>query len=183
MKVNRLLPAAAAAAAFFALPAAAQQTAKEYYAGVQLGRAVFSDVCDNTAASCDDSAAAYGAFFGMQFSRYLAAEFGLQDTSRGASVGGVDFKASIVNLDAVATFPLFGGLSALVRGGLFYGMLKSDGREERTTGLDLGLGGQYDFSRSAAVRLEWQRHPGLGGGQFGAKTDLDRVTLGALFRF
>ena len=33
------------------------------------------------------------------------------------------------------------------------------------------------------LRAEWQRHPKLGGGGFGAETDVDSINLGALVRF
>ena len=181
MKKNKLLLAAAVAAAGFAAPAAAQLSSSAIYAGVQYGRMHYNNVCQGVAA-CEDRSNAGGAFLGLQFSRYMALEGALQDLGH-ASVAGGNVKTKAAEADLVVNFPLYRGFGLLGRVGVFHANMKGETHSENTDGVTFGWGAQYDFSSGFALRAEWQRHPKLGGGGFGAETDVDSINLGALVRF
>ncbi len=181
MKKNSLLIAAAFAAAGFAAPAAAQLSSSALYVGAQYGRMHYNNVCNNSA-DCIDRSNAGGIFAGLQFSRYIAIEAAFQDLGH-ADVPGGNVKAKAVEADAVINFPLYMGFSVLGRVGVFHAAMQGDTNSKNKNGVTYGWGGQYDFTPQFAARLEWQRHPKLGGGGFGAETDVDSLNLGALIRF
>ena len=181
MTKNRLLIAAACAATCFAGPAAAQLSTSAFYVGVEYGRMHFDNVCAPGAA-CDDRSNGGGIFAGLQFSRYIAAELAYRDLGH-ASVPGGNVKADATEADAVLNLPLYRGFSVLGRVGLFHATTKGETHSENKNGVTFGWGGQYDFTPNFAARLEWQRYPDLGGDSFGAKTNVDAITLGGLVRF
>lgn len=181
MTKNRLLIAAACAAACFAGPAAAQLSTSAVYAGAQYGRMHYTNVCAGSAA-CEDRSNAGGVFIGLQFSRYFAIEGALQDLGH-ASIAGGNVKTKAAEADLVANLPLYRGFGLIGRVGVFHANMKGETHAENKDGVTFGWGAQYDFSSGFALRTEWQRHPDLGGGGFGAKTDVDSINLGLLVRF
>ena len=181
MKKNRLLAAAALAAAGFAAPAAAQLSSSAVYAGVQYGRMHYKDLCP-VGAACDTRSNAGGFFAGIQFNRYVAIEGAFQDLGH-ASIAGSNIKASAVEADVVVNLPIYRAFSLLGRVGAFHARIKGDIGSDNKNGATFGAGGQIDFTPQFAARLEWQRHPKLGGDSFGSKTDVDSISLGALIRF
>lgn len=177
MTKNRLLLLAGFLATAFALPASAQ-----LYIGGSLGRSHFVDVCTGNPGPCKDRDTEFGLFAGYQLGRYLGLEGGYRDFGH-VQVLGIDVKGNAFEASAVGSLPLRGGFSVLGRIGGYSGKLRGSGVEEKTRGATYGLGGQYDFSPNTAMRLEWQRYRGLGGGDFGAKTDVDSYSLGLVMRF
>jgi OOP family OmpA-OmpF porin len=179
MKRNLLLAAGLAAAAF-AAPASAQLSTSGLYAGVSSGQSHFENVCGNVA-ECDDRDTNGSLFAGFQFSRYVALEAAWRFFGH-AKIADASVKANAIELDAVASLPLYKGFSLFGRVGAFHATMKGESASENENGVTYGWGGQYDFDRWAA-RFEWQRHPDLGGGDFVAKTDIDSLNLGVLIRF
>ncbi|HEX7052937.1 MAG TPA: outer membrane beta-barrel protein [Burkholderiales bacterium] len=181
MKKRHLIPALALAACF-AAPAVAQE-ARPWYVGVSSGQSHFENVCSGVD-PCDDRDTNGSIFAGYQFARYIAVEgawryFGNADI--GASGAGV--KANAIELDAVLTLPIWRSFSMLGRIGIFHANLQGTTNDETNNGATYGWGVQWDMVEGAALRLEWQKHPELGGGDFGAETDIDSINLGILFRF
>lgn len=183
MKKHLLTFVAALAAAGFSLPAAAQfDMASAFYLTGSLGRAHFVDVCANQVGSCKDRDTTFSLGAGLQLNRYL----GVEVDGRGfghASLPGGNVKGTAYELDGVGTLPLYKGFSLIGRVGVFHGELKGENIAERKNGATFGWGGQYDFSPQFALRLEWQRYSDLGGGDFGAKTNIDTLGLAAVFSF
>ena len=179
MKKQHLLLAWGLAGACFAAPAAAQLDSSALYVGASSGQSHFTDVC--SAHPCDDRDTNGSLFAGLQFSRYVAGEMAWRYFGH-ADIAGTNLKANATEADAVLTLPLYKTFSLLGRVGVFHANLKSTAHDEKKNGVTFGWGGQFDFDRGA-LRLEWQRHPKLGGGDFGAETDIDSVNLGLLFRF
>lgn len=178
MTKHRLLVLAGLLAATFALPASAQ-----FYAGGSLGRSHFTDVCSDGLTKCDDRDTAFNFFAGYQFGRYIGAEVGYRDFGHATLEPGGSVKSNAFELDAVGSLPLYRSFSVLGRVGVFHGKLKGEGKEERNNGGTFGAGVQYDFTPNSAVRVEWQRYLGLGGGDFNDKTDLEVFSFGVVMRF
>jgi OOP family OmpA-OmpF porin len=179
MKRNLLLAAGLAAAAF-AAPASAQLSTSGLYVGASSGQSHFENVCSGVA-ECDDRDTNGSLFAGFQFSRYVALEAAWRFFGH-AKIADASVKANAVEADAVLTLPMYKGFSLLGRVGVFHATMKGTTNSENKNGVTFGWGGQYDFDRWAA-RLEFQRHPKLGGGDFGAETDIDSLSLGVLIRF
>jgi opacity protein-like surface antigen len=177
-----LLVLLAGLAGALALPAAAQSDLGTFYVGASIGRSHWTDVCNNVAGDCKPRDTDYSGFGGLQFNRYLAVEAGARAFGHAALPGG-NVKASAYDLDGVVTLPLLAKFSLLGRVGIFHAEMKGENIATRKNGGTFGWGAQYDTSPQFALRLEWQRYPNLGGGDFGATTNIDSLHLAALIRF
>lgn len=181
MTRNCLLSAAAFAAVLFSGPAAAQLSSSAVYLGAEYARMHYNNVC-TPGFECNNRGNGAGFFAGLQFSRYIAVEAAWRDLGH-ATVPGGNVKATATEADLVVNLPIYRAFSLVGRVGAFHASMKGETNSENKNGGTFGWGGQIDFSREFAARLEWQRYPNLGGGGFGAKTDVDAITLGALVRF
>lgn len=181
-------------AAFIALPAAAQDTG--VYVGGHIGQASVKEFCDGvggTGVSCEDSDTAWKALVGYQFNRNFAVELGYIDLgevdARGPG-GTVSAEATAFELVAVGSLPVADRFSVYGKLGLFRGetdarvntVLRNLSLSETNTDLTFGFGARFDVSRNFAVRAEWQRYSDVGGGDIG-ESDVDVISIGALFRF
>jgi OOP family OmpA-OmpF porin len=189
MKSTGIIAVLGLAAAAFAAPAAAQS--RGGYLGFNAGQSDYK--ATGCTSPCDSKGRDYKLFGGMQFNRFAALEVGYSDLGKG-TFGASQLKATAWEVSGVGTWgiPLGAqgiGLSVLGRLGIYNGELKSTtpstGAEVKkgTTDLTFGFGVQADLSRILAVRGEWQRFNKMGGGGLGQKSDVDALTVGALFRF
>ena len=170
-------------AAALPLTAVAQVAGSGLYVGGGLGQAHFSNVCNGAVFECKDRDTAWNLFAGWQFIRYLAVEAGVGEFGH-ARVDGANAKANAIELDAVGTLPLFSRFALIGRVGAFHADMHAEGAADRKNGGTAGLGLQWEPDPLVAIRLEWQRYPGLGGGlPSGTKTDIDVTRLAALIRF
>ena len=145
-------------------------------------------------------------FVGYQFNENFALEGGYFNMGRFASINGTftapapggTFSATIkgqgVNLDAVGLLPFNNGFSILGRLGAAYFETKADatattagfaGYSNATSGKlvpALGIGLQYDFTKSVAGRLEVQRYIKVGNNNTGSG-DVDFYSAGIAVKF
>src|SRR5262245_38748182 len=156
-----------------ALPAVAQSArdddASHFYGGGSVGRN-------------DNEETTWGLFGGWQANRWLGAEFGYKDLGKQV-IGGTTIDATAWELVGVGRFPFLERFAAYGKLGAYRGQVKGGGISEDTTETTYGAGLEYNFTRNIAVRGEWQRYSDLGGGGFGAKSDLDVASLSVLYRF
>jgi OOP family OmpA-OmpF porin len=185
-----------AAAAAFAGSAFAQSQTQETgaYAGLAIGQAKAKDACSGVSSfgvSCDDKDTAWKVFGGYQFMRYLGAEAAYTDFGKAkASGGGVtaEIKSHAWELVGVGSYPIgTSGFAPYVKLGFYRGEAKLSsnvGVSGKGTDSDwtAGVGVRYDIVRNFAVRAEWQRYNGVGGGDVG-KSDVDVLSIGALYKF
>ena len=202
MLIQKKVLATALLAGFAALPTLAMAQAKGgnadlgFYAGASVGQSK-SD-CNNSGGSCDDKDTAYRIFGGYKFHPNIAVEGGyapLGETS--ASIGGlgnVTAEANAWDIVGVGSWPLGNNFSILGKLGFYNAEVKLGGLvsgKKTTTDLTYGIGGQYDFNRNLGLRLEWNRYSKVkapdatGGGVAvtGGDTDIDVLSVGALWRF
>ena len=152
------------------------------YIGASIGKSKIKEAC----AGCDDKDTAFKLFGGYQFNRTFAAELGYNMLGK-VEGGGASVEATAWELSAVAGFPVANQLSILGRLGLYHGEFKPSGiagaSSQTNNGVTFGVGGQYDLNRNLGLRLEWQRFNNMGGGSIGRESDVDVVSIGALWRF
>jgi OOP family OmpA-OmpF porin len=183
-------------AGFAALPTLAMAQMKGgnadlgFYAGISAGQSK-SD-CPG-GGSCDDKDTAYRVFGGYKFHPNIGVEGGyspLGETT--SSFGGASLKAEANAWDivGVGSFPLGNNFSILGKLGFYNAEIKLSGvasGKKTTTDLTYGIGGQYDFNRNLGLRLEWNRYSGVKApdvaGVSGGDTDIDVLSVGALWRF
>ena len=195
MKMKATVAILGVAAAAFALPAAAQMRMPDIssaYVGGSLGQSKIPVECGVSGCGTDDKDTAFRIFGGYQINRNFAAELcytnlGKAKATLGASSASID--ATAWDLSAIGAWPLPNQFSIFGRLGAYHGELKQSGSgifgngKATNTGLTFGFGGQYDFNRNLGLRLEWQRFNKMGGGDFDSKTDVDNLSIGALWRF
>ncbi|WP_111265453.1 outer membrane beta-barrel protein [Marilutibacter maris] len=155
------LLATLAAALGLALAAPAAQAAdnqRGFYAGAGVGQSLVDE------GRYDDEDTAFSAFGGYQFNRYFALEAGYADFGELESrdVGG-DLEASSGYLVAVGSVPFGANLSGYAKAGLHRWDLDSalpaviGGRDDSGTDPTYGIGLQYRFNDSLALRGEYSR--------------------------
>ena len=185
-------------AGFAALPTLAMAQAKGgnsdlgFYAGASVGQSK-SD-CPGGLGSCDDKDTAYRIFGGYKFHPNIAVEGGYAPLGESSgslgALGNVTAEANAWDLEGVGSWGLGNNFSVFGKLGFYNAEVKLGGvasGKKTTTDLLYGLGGQYDFNRNLGLRLEWTRYSGVKapnvGAASGSDTDIDVVSLGALWRF
>jgi OOP family OmpA-OmpF porin len=162
---------------------------------------LLADGFTTTGFSSDDTDRGFKLFAGYQFSSYFAVEGGYFDLGThgytattapaGTLTGEIDLRG--INVDAVGLMPLGERFSLLGRIGANYAEadtrfsgsgavtpLASDS-SNKDINLKLGVGGQWDFSRNVAMRLEYERF--RIDDAVGNSGDIDLASLGLLVRF
>jgi OmpA-OmpF porin, OOP family len=153
-----------------------------WYAGAAFGRSKVKDP--------DDTHAAWKIFGGYQLNRYFAAELGYTDPGEASESAGavtVKFKSKMWQLAGLGFYPLSDRMSVHAKLGAYRAATDATtgigaSVSQTNTGLTYAFGGQYDFRRDLAARLEWQRYGKLGGGDID-KRDVDVVSIGLLWKF
>ena len=216
MNVNKTVLATMgfAVATAFAGSALAQSKESGAYLGLSLGQSRANDVDCTAGFSCDKTDMAWKIFGGYQFMRYLAAEGGYTNlgkikasTDAGGTSASVSSKSTAWELLAVGSYPIgTSGFAPYVKAGFYSAETKSDisltaggastsGSFKKTnTDWTAGLGVRYDFMKNFAVRAEWQRYNGVGGGDHtvtvggvsastSGDSTIDVFSLGAIYKF
>ncbi|MDD5176384.1 MAG: OmpA family protein [Sterolibacterium sp.] len=154
-----------------------------------------------TSISDDNRDTGYKLFGGYQFNRNIALEAGYFDLGRfgftattlppGTLTGNIKLRG--LNLDLVGTLPITEKFSVLGRIGLNYAQTRdtfvgtglvnplNPSPNKRETNLKVGMGMQYAFTESLAMRLEAERY--RINDAVGRKGDIDLVSLGLIYRF
>lgn len=154
-----------------------------------------------TSISNDDRDAGYKIFGGYQFNKNFALEggyfdlgkFGYTATTVPAGTLNGNIKLKGLNLDLVGTLPITEKFSAFGRVGVNYAEAKDSftgtgaiqvlnpNPSKRDTNLKVGLGLQYAFTDSLAMRAEVERY--RIDDAVGNKGDIDLVSVGLLYKF
>lgn len=164
------------------------------YIGGHIGQATAKDGCDGTAGtgiSCDDSDMSWKILGGYQFNRNFAVEIAYSDGGEiEASFGTLreSISASIWELVVVGMAPVADRVSVYGKVGIYRADVDDEtnfgfSANETNNDLTFGAGVRFDVSRNVALRLEWQRYQDVGGVNVGGESDLDVISIGALYRF
>jgi OmpA-OmpF porin, OOP family len=167
-----------------------------FYVGAGIGHATAKDWCSDAAlaggaARCDDKDTAWRVLVGYQFSRHLAVEAGHVNFGKmqATTVAGAQtsIQTNAYELMGLGILPIGGIVSAYGKLGLMRGEARGGGTRnnlaEKSGGVTFGAGVQAHVFSSFAVRGEWQRYPKLGGGLFGASTDINVLSVLGIYRF
>jgi OOP family OmpA-OmpF porin len=148
----------------------------------------------------------YKLYAGHRFSRNVAVEGGWVDfgkfsarrtvTAPGAATLNYDAKISGWNIDAVGIWPLANQFAIFGRLGGLYSTLKttrtgtnvaiapeSVSPKKSELNLHWGLGASYDFSRTIAVRAEYEQAQKVGDQATTGEGDVRLMSLGVVVKF
>src|SRR5438132_2847278 len=198
MTRDKALIAAMLGAAVMTAPAVSMAQGRGdtgWYVGGSVGQSKARHVDCAGFDSCDTKAAAFGILGGYQINRNFAAELGYHDlgkvTFSGSGVSA-NIKANVWELVGIGAYPFANQFSGYGKLGAYHGEAKlsasiaglgSGSLKETNTDLTFGLGVQYDVSRELGIRGEWQRYKNTGGDNVGGKSDVDVLSIGAIWRF
>ena len=169
-----------AALAFAGGAFAQQPSLSSVYLGATLGQSDFKDGC-NGLSDCDNKDTAWRLLGGSRFNQYFSAELGYHDLGE-VSGSGASVQGNAWELVGIGAYPVYDKFSVYGKLGGYRGELKGNGASETNTDLTYGLGLQYDVLKNVGIRGEWQRYNKMGGGDT-QETDVDVLSLGAVYRF
>lgn len=188
--MKNLFGSVAVSMALVCSPAFAQSSG--FYAGGAIGQTSAKDACNGlpVGVSCDDKDTGYKVFGGYQATVNFGVEIGYVDLGKVTlSVPGLsaNVKSDGFEFLAVGTIPLVDKLSAYGKLGAFAWDAKASvlgvSVKENGTDLTIGLGFKYDFTKSIAGRVEWQRYNDIGNNATIGVSDVDLYSVGVVFKF
>ncbi|MBW8329865.1 MAG: outer membrane beta-barrel protein [Thiobacillus sp.] len=160
------------------------------FVGASVGQAT-SDISCPAGTSCDDSDLAWKLFGGLEVNEYISMEFGYVDMGEveytGAQTGVREVNG--VTMRLIGSYALNPSFTLTGSGGL--NILNADVKgttnaEDTDVAWSVGLGAQYNFTKSVGLRMEWERFFEVGSSDFNGGTgeaDIDLITAGVVFKF
>lgn len=161
------------------------------YVGASAGMST-TDSCVVAGSTCDDSDTAYKVYGGLEVNEYISMEVGY------ANLGDVDYNTPTgtrgthgMTLQLVGTYALNPSFTLLARGGMNILNTEVEGavagasanQGDTDVSWSLGLGGQYNFTESVGLRVEWERFFEVGDPDSTGEADIDLITAGVVFKF
>lgn len=163
------------------------------YLGASAGQAT-SDISCPAGTNCDDSDLAWKIYGGLEMNEYISMEVGYVDLGEvgysGAKTGTRETNGMAIQL--VGTYALNPSFTLIGRGGMNILNTEVNGTIAGTAngntgdtdvGWSLGLGAQYNFTKSVGVRMEWERYFELGDPDSTKEADIDLVSAGVVYKF
>lgn len=164
------------------------------FIGASVGQAT-TDSC--IAGTCDDSDIAYKIYGGLEVNEYISMEVGY------ANLGEVEYTAPTgtrsnhgMTLQLVGSYALNPSFTLLARGGMNILNTEVDGAivnvidstsvnnaGDTDVSWSLGLGAQYNFTKSVGLRVEWERYFEVGDPDSTGEADIDLISAGVVFKF
>jgi OmpA-OmpF porin, OOP family len=184
-------------AGLLALGAVPAPALSQWYVGLGAGHMKTGDECPTGAApgaNCEDKDTAWKLFGGHQFNRYLGYELAIADMGeRSASLAGIgvaNARFRFFEFTLTATLPLGQQLSAYGKAGVFMWDIDYDlppgfigSADSNGNDYTFAVGMKYHFTRSFAMRVEWQRYNDVGDPAATGKFNVDTLGIGALISF
>jgi OmpA-OmpF porin, OOP family len=164
-------------------PAFSQSQDQGLYAGVNVGKSKFKDICGVPGVTgCDETDTALSIFGGYQFSRNFGAEIAYVELGKAHFVspgGNSTVESTGFEFSGIGTFPINEKLSLYGKLGFFLWDADLKGPtavSDDGTDLTFGFGARWNFTKSLAGQVQWQRYDV-------SDADVDVIGVGVLFRF
>ncbi len=187
--------AAMASALSFSVPATAGffDLTLAPFAGASVGQASFDISCP-TGLSCDEKDTAYKIYGGLEVNEYISMEVGYVNLGEAEVTDTTSSTASAhgMMMQIVGTYALNPSVTLIARGGMNVLNYEIDGplagtpnNNEGDTDVawSLGLGAQYNLTKSMGLRMEWERYFKVGDADTTGESDIDLITAGIVFKF
>jgi opacity protein-like surface antigen len=142
--------------------------------------------------SCDASSTGWRAFGGYRFNAYFGYELGYADlgkvTQTLAGFAPTTFESTAIDVVLFVALPIGQDFSFFVKGGVFRwdldvkspGAATASSHGEDTT---YGFGMHYNFTKSLALRLEWQRYNDIGDVSTTGQSHFEVTSVGLVLKF
>lgn len=142
--------------------------------------------------TCDDSSTGWRAFGGYRFAPYFGYEIGYADlgkvTQTLAGFAPTTFESTAIDFVLFIAIPVGQDFSFFAKGGVFRWDIdvKSPGFATTSAhGADqtYGFGMHYNFGKSLALRLEWQKYLDIGDINTTGRSDFEVTSVGLVLKF
>lgn len=161
--------------------------AEGIYEALDLGQSKAKDACKGVAGLCSYTDTAYRLAVGYQINQNFGIEGAYVDLGKtNASVAGiaVNIKNTEWQVAATGTYPFGNGFSLIGKAGIaFWDQTTSiavAGGNPTGKNILLGIGAQYDISKTVAVRGQYETHQ-IGDSVTG-RGDLSMLSIGLVFK-
>jgi OOP family OmpA-OmpF porin len=157
--------------------------AEGFYAALDVGQTNAKDTCNNIS-GCTDTATAGRIAGGYQFTKMWGTEVSYATYGK-ASLGGNfgDWETNGVQASGIGTFPVAESFAVLGKVGVARIEHKSAGVTSTKTNLAYGIGGQYEFTKGIAFRVQYERLGNVGDANTTGQAKASLLSAGALYRF
>ena len=163
------------------------------FIGASAGQSTFDISCP-AGSSCDDTDTAYKIYGGLEVNEYISMEVGYADLGETSVTGATTGTAEVngMTLAMVGTFAVSPSITLIGRGGMNILNLEVNGpiagtptNNEGDTDVawSLGLGAQYNFTKSVGLRVEYERFFDVGDEDTTGETDVDLISAGIVYKF
>ena len=162
------------------------------FIGASAGQATF-DVSCPAGHACGEKDYGWKVYGGLEVNEYIQMEVGYADLGEAKSSGATSGTAEVngMTIQVVGTYAFNPSFSLIGRGGMNILNLEVN---ETTAGLSsnegdtdvawsLGLGAQYNLSKSVGLRAEWERYFDVGDADSTGEMDVDLISAGVVFKF
>jgi len=185
---SKLLAAGLLSLVAVSTPALSQDTG--WYVGLGVGQSKADLDCTGTT-SCDDNDTAWNIFGGYQFNKHFGAELGytnLGKPSLGDAISTATFKTKGFEVLGVGTYPINQQFSVYGKLGFFRWDLDANDNvfgsiSESGTDFTHAIGVKYNFTKTIAGTLQWQRYKDVGDDNTTGQGDIDVIGVGVIFKF
>jgi OOP family OmpA-OmpF porin len=144
---------------------------------------------------CDEWDTAWKIFGGFEVNQYISMEVGYADLGTVGYGGAGSRETNGMIMQVIGTYALNPSFTLIGRGGM--NILNTEvngvvaGTPNGNTGdtdvvWSLGLGGQYNLTKSVGLRMEWERYFEAGSSDFNGGTgeaDIDLISAGVVYKF
>ena len=164
-----------------AMPASAE----DFYVALDHGISKASGVC--TAGGCNENASIFRISAGYLFSPRWALELSYGDYGKASSSASTNWEARGIQLSGTGSYPLYEGVSLLGKLGIAhtqfesYGMAGTPAADD--TRIAYGIGGTFDYSPSANIRLQYESLGKVGNASTTGTARITLLSLGIALRF
>lgn len=163
------------------------------FIGASAGQASYDLSCPATS-TCDDSDTAWKIFGGLEVNEYIAMEVGYADLGEAKFSGTPSGTAEVngMTMQVVGSLAINPSFSVIGRGGMNFLNLEENGTIAGTPNSNegdtdvawsLGLGAQYNLSKSVGIRAEWERYFKVGDEDTTGETDVDLISASVVYMF
>lgn len=163
------------------------------FIGVSVGQANYDLTCP-AASRCDDTDTAWKIYGGLEVNEYISMEAGYLNLGE-AKVSGAEYGTAEVHgmtLQVIGNYAINPSFSLIGRGGMNILNLEKNGTIAGTpnnnvgdtdVAWSLGLGAQYNLTKSVGLRAEWERYFKVGDEDTTGEVDIDLVSASIVYTF
>lgn len=156
------------------------------FVGASVGQAKYDVTCD-IGSTCDDKDTAWKVYGGLEVNEFISMEAGY------VNLGEAKFREATaevhgMTIQVIGTYAFNPSFSLIGRGGMNILNLEINDTVDGNVGdtdvaWSLGVGAQYNLSKSVGLRAEWERYFKVGDKDTTGEVDIDLISASVVYTF